>query len=219
MTKIHVVQRDNANQYTLELDQYFRKRHEVFVQEKGWKDLERSDQREVDEFDTEDATHLLAIDDHQVIGGLRLNPSTGPTLLSEVFSYLCSEPLVGAPDVVEMTRLWVVKGRRKQAAHRNIESLLMAGSLEYALALGIKKIRGVAESWRLDRNQRLGWTARALGPPRDVGGHSCIALEKYVSEEIWVEICPKLSVFGSVLVWKGIKRPQYRLPSLIPAVA
>jgi N-acyl-L-homoserine lactone synthetase len=48
----------------------------------------------------------LAIDDRKVIGGIRLNPTTGPTLLNQVFPYLSEKPLVGSPDAYDKTRLW-----------------------------------------------------------------------------------------------------------------
>jgi hypothetical protein len=46
-----------------------------------------------------------------------------------------------------------------------------------------------------------------------------VAIEKYVSETVWIGMCLKESVPGSVLIWKGTARPSYRLPELIPAVA
>ena len=74
MTEVHVVRRDNSHRYREELDQYFRGRYDVFVRERGWKDLERPDGRDIDQFDTEDAIHLLAIEGSEVIGGFRFNP-------------------------------------------------------------------------------------------------------------------------------------------------
>ena len=101
MTEVHVVRHDNSDRYRGELEQYFRGRYDVFVRERGWKELERPDGRDTDQFDTEEAIHLLAIDKHRVIGGMRLNPSMGPTLFTEVFPHLCLIPLVGSPDIYE----------------------------------------------------------------------------------------------------------------------
>src|SRR5581483_11630411 len=107
MIEVHVVGRENSDGYRAELDQYFRGRYQVYVRERGWKDLDRADAREIDQFDTPAALHLLAIEDGRVIGGHRFNPSTGPTLLNEVFPRLSLRPLVGSQDVFETTRLWV----------------------------------------------------------------------------------------------------------------
>ncbi len=166
MTEVHVVRHDNSDLYAAKLEQYFTGRYDVFVHERGWKELERPDGRDTDQFDTEEAIHLLAIDEHRVIGGMRMNPSTGPTLFTEVFSHLCLIPLVGSPDIYETTRLWVAKDRRGQDLRVN-----------------------------------------------------CIAVEKDVSEAIWVQVCRHLSVPGPILIWNGTARPPYRLPELVPAVA
>lgn len=116
MTEIHVVRHDNSNLYSQHLDQYFRRRYDVFVRERGWKELERPDGRDVDQFDNENAIHLLAIDGNQTVGGMRFNPSMAPTLLTEIFPFLSSAPLKGSPDIYEITRLWIVKERRRQDA-------------------------------------------------------------------------------------------------------
>jgi acyl-homoserine lactone synthase len=218
MLGVHVVRHDNLHLYHDEMEQCFRGRYQVCVRERGWTELERSDGRETDQFDTEDAVHLLAIDGRQVIGGIRLNPTTGPTLLSEVFPYLSSGPLIRSPDVYDKTRLWVAKQRRG-GPRPSVEAYLMAGCVEFALALGLSKILSICEPWRVARNEKLGWTLRLLGPPHDINGVPCVAIEKYVSETVWIGMCLKESLPGSVLIWKGTARPSYRLPELIPAVA
>ena len=218
MLAVHVVRHDNLHLYHDEMEQCFRGRYQVCVRERGWTELERSDGRETDQFDTEDAVHLLAIDGRQVVGGIRLNPTTGPTLLSEVFPYLSSGPLIRSPDVYDKTRLWVAKQRRG-GPRPSVEAYLMAGCVEFGLALGLSKILSICEPWRVARNEKLGWTLRLLGPPHDINGVPCVAIEKYVSETVWIGMCLKESVPGSVLIWKGTARPSYRLPELIPAVA
>jgi len=219
MTEVHVVRHDNSDRYRRELEQYFRGRYDVFVRERGWKELERPDGRDADQFDTEEAIHLLAIDKHRVIGGLRMNPSMGPTLFTEVFPYLCLMPLVGSPDIYETTRLWVAKDRRGQDLRPTVETLLVAGGLELSLALGLKKTRVLFETRWLSRNKKLGWTLTPLGLPHDFDGVSCIAVEKDVSETIWIEVCRRLCVPGPILIWNGTARPPYRLSELVPAVA
>ena len=69
MTSIQLVTGENKANYTDILDQYFRLRHEVFVKERGWRDLERPDGRDVDAYDNDRATYLIALDNGRVIGG------------------------------------------------------------------------------------------------------------------------------------------------------
>ena len=219
MAEIHVVRHDNSHLYETQMEQYFRRRYDVFVGERGWKDIERADRRDIDQFDTADAIHLLALEKDEVIGGLRFNPTTGPTLLSEVFSHLCTPPLPRSPDIWEGTRLWVVKERRHQKLPPAIEALLIAASLELSIALGIKKTRALFETWRLRRNMKIGWPMTPLGPPQDIDGIECIAVDKDASKATWIRVCPQLSVFGPVLIWNGTPRPAYHLPELVRAVA
>ena len=219
MTQVHVVRHDNSQLYATQLDQYFRRRYEVFVRERGWRDIERPDGRDIDQFDTEDAIHLLAIDKDEVVGGLRFNPSSGPTLLNDVYPHLCFGPLSRSPNIHETTRLWVVKERRSEVLLPSVEALLVVASLELSIALGIRKTRVLFETRRLGRNKKLGWTLEPLGPPHEIDGADFIAVEKDVSEAIWAGICRQLSVPGPVLVWNGTARPSYRLRELVPAMA
>jgi acyl-homoserine lactone synthase len=87
---IHVVTSANRHLYEPELLMHFRLRHEVYVVERNWKELERADGLERDQFDNQDATYILAIDTGEVVGGSRLIPTTHPHLLSEVFPHLAS---------------------------------------------------------------------------------------------------------------------------------
>ena len=164
MTQVHVVRHDNSQLDAAQLDQYFRRRYDVFVRERGWTDIERPDGRDIDQFDTEDAIHLLAIDKDEVVGGLRFNPSSGPTLLNDVYPHLCFGPLSRSPDIHETTRLWVVKERRSEVLQPSVEVLLVAASLELSIALGVRKTRVLFETRRLGRNRDLAgrWSRWAL---------------------------------------------------------
>jgi acyl-homoserine lactone synthase len=219
MTEIHVVRHANAQLYSAELDDYFRARHTVYVKERGWKDLDRPGGRDIDQFDTADAIHLLAIDQSRVVGGHRFNPTTGPTLLNSVFPQLAARPLVADPEVYETTRIFVVKERRGEQAQPRIESLLFAATLEFAVSQGLREIRFLMETWWLPRLQDIGWSVRPLGIPTDVDGMNCIAVSLGISDEVWAETCLRRSVPGPVLVWKGIHRPMYWFPDHIQLVA
>jgi acyl-homoserine lactone synthase len=76
MLAIHVVRSSNSHLYAEQLDQYFRARHDVYVKERGWTELDRPDGREIDQFDTPSAVYLMAIDGERVVGGHRLVPTS-----------------------------------------------------------------------------------------------------------------------------------------------
>ncbi len=44
-----------------QLEEMHRIRHRIYVEGRGWKALRKSDGREVDEFDTDDAVYLLGL--------------------------------------------------------------------------------------------------------------------------------------------------------------
>ncbi len=51
MIQVHVVTNENASFYAEELLCYFRWRHLIYVEERGWEDLRREDGLERDQFD------------------------------------------------------------------------------------------------------------------------------------------------------------------------
>jgi N-acyl-L-homoserine lactone synthetase len=132
---------------------------------------------------------------------------------------MSEEPLVASPDVYELSRIWVAKERRGKDNRPTVESFITAASMECALALRLSKVRCMIEPWRINRNLRVGWTLRPLGPAHNIDGVDVLAIEKDVAESIWINICLKTAIRGSILVWKGTARPSYRFPELIPAVA
>jgi acyl-homoserine lactone synthase len=61
MSMIHVVTPENEHFYRDEMDQAYRLRHKVFVEEMGWKNMAKPDGREMDQFDTKHAVNMLNI--------------------------------------------------------------------------------------------------------------------------------------------------------------
>ena len=69
---IHAISAVNRHLYDDVLEQHFRLRHEIFVEERKWETLRRPDGREIDSYDNEDTIYLLALDRRRVVGGHRL---------------------------------------------------------------------------------------------------------------------------------------------------
>ncbi len=98
----------------------------------GWKELDRPDGREIDQYDTDGAIHLIAIDGSRVVGGHRFVPTTGPHMIADVFSHLTLAGPVRGPDVFETSRIFVVRDRRGDQSFPKVESLVLAATLEFA---------------------------------------------------------------------------------------
>jgi acyl-homoserine lactone synthase len=159
---IHVISAANHHLYEDVLEEHFRIRHDIFVEERQWETLRKPDKREVDRFDNEDTIYLLALEGRRVIGGHRLYPTTKPSMMSEIFPHLAevrgcpSDPLVW-----EWSRYFIVRNRRDG----NLNLRLMAAVQEFCLAEGIAKISAIMETWWLPRFQEAGFVVTPLGLP------------------------------------------------------
>lgn len=200
MTKVHVIGADNRSIYGDVLEQTFRLRHEIFVDERGWSDLARPDGREIDQFDDDAATYLVALDGEKVVGGMRLYPSLLPHMMTEVFGHLCADSVPRAPDIYEVTRYFVVKERR----FGRTDCLLMAAVQEYCLGADISAMTAVVEMWWLPRWQQAGFVTRPLGLPTPIEGEDCLAVEIEIRADTLARVGRLAGVKGSALVRRNI---------------
>lgn len=218
MAELHVIGDENRHLYQDVLEDYWRTRHDIYVGERRWLDLAKPDCREIDQFDTSATIYLMALEDRRVVGSHRLVPTTEPTLMSELFPFLSLKGIIRRSDVYELSRVFVVKDRRGEKAHPRIESIVMAGTMEYGLLRGLSQFTIVMETWWLPRFQQMGWNPRPMGLPVDINGMSCTAVTVDVTEEAWRETCEGRSVDGSVLAWRGIEPPLLYLPKRLARV-
>lgn len=207
MAELHVICDKNRHLYRDVLESYWRIRHDIYVGERRWMELEKPDGREIDQFDTPGTVYLMALEGGRVVGSHRLVPTTEPTLMSELFPFLSMKGIIRRPDVYELSRVFVVKERRGENAHPRVESIVMAGTMEYGLIEGLNQFTIVMETWWLPRFQRMGWNPRPLGLPVDINGMNCIGVAVDVTEEAWQATCESRSIDRSVLISQGIELP------------
>jgi acyl-homoserine lactone synthase len=210
MTSIHVITNENRAGYADVLDEYFRLRHEVFVGERGWNALERPDGRDVDAYDNDRATYLIALDNGHVIGGLRLYPTLLPHMISESFAHLVRDRAVlSGPTILECTRYFIVRERRMG---RTDCRLLMAFQ-EFCLEEGVTEVTAVVEMWWLPRWQQAGFNVRPLGLPTLIEGQPCIAAAIQISQDSLKHVSRLAGLRGSCLVrGAGALSPTDRVP-------
>lgn len=179
MVKVHVVTKENASRYDQALHSYFRWRHLIYVEERGWEDLRREDGLERDQFDTDAAVHLIAMQGAEVVGGSRMIRMSEPTLLSEIFPHLVHRGQVPRdPGAIEWTRMFVAPAWRTGHRERSVAGALFCAVMEYCLAIDATRVGGVMETFWLPRWQRFGWTTRALGLPEEIAG--CMTLAAFM---------------------------------------
>jgi len=159
---IHIISFANRHLYEDVLEEHFRIRHDVFVEERRWETLRKPDKREIDSFDNEDTIYLLALEGRRVVGGHRLYPTTKPSMMSEIFPHLADVrgcPL--DPLIWEWSRYFIIRDRRDG----DLNLQLMAAVQEFCLTEGIAKISAIMETWWLPRFQEAGFKVAPLGLP------------------------------------------------------
>lgn len=177
---IHAISEVNRHLYEDVIEQHFRIRHEIFVEERKWEALRKPDGREIDAYDDEDSIYLLALESRRVLGGYRLYPTTKPSMMSEIFPHLASVRGCPAdPLIWEWSRFFVVRDRRDGAL--NLQ--LMAAAQEFCLDQGIERLCLVMETWWLPRFHDMGFVVTPLGLPALVEGAWTMAITIDVSQE------------------------------------
>lgn len=174
---LHIVTNENVDLYRAEMEQAFRLRHRVFVEERGWSELRREDGQEIDRFDNEYAVHMLFIEDDRVIGYQRLLPSTRPHLLSELLPSLCEVERPVGPNIWEWTRYCVEAGHRERGRMLSpVANALLSGIVEWGLHNGVDTIIIEMNPLWLLRLVQLHFRVTPLGIPRLISGEEALAV-------------------------------------------
>ena len=172
---IVVIEQYNAHEYPHLMDQMFQMRARVFHDRLRW-NVRVVDGRERDKYDDESPVYVIYTDDRkrEVKGSLRLLPTTGPTLLADIFSdTLPAGVHLSAPTIWECTRLCL--DDRLLASGPGYQLLLdstalIAGSFEVAMRAGIETIIGNFDSSMLRLYSQLGCEVEVLGSTLRYGG-------------------------------------------------
>lgn len=179
--QVHIVRDPADRQDCALLEMNYRLRHRVFVDLQGWEALRRPDQRDVDEFDNGDATHILLVDAGNVVGGSRVTPLDRPNLLHSVFHDLVQSELPADPSLgVDWTRFYVRPDRREGRRRAPESAALFCSVMEYALNEGFAYITFVSSVYMLEHGTAVGWRITPLGESRLIDGKPTIAA--------WIEV-------------------------------
>lgn len=162
-----------------ELAEMHRLRYRVFKERLGW-DVQTSGGMEVDEFDALHPAYLLQKgEDGQIQGCVRLLPTTGPTMLREIFPVLLyGEPAPASPTIWESSRFALDLGGSAAKVTSGVARAtyeLFAGMIEFGLSRRLTEIVTVTDA-RMERIlRRAGWPLRRIGEPRVLGTTLAIA--------------------------------------------
>lgn len=210
---IHIVTAANRALYRKAIEDHFRIRHAIFVEERGWRALERPDGREIDQYDTERTTYLLAMEDGRVVGGHRLFPTVEAHMISDIFPHLVElGPIPSAPEIFEWSRFFVVRERRRMMTYLQ----LMAAVQELCLAEGISQVTAIIEMWWLPRFLEAGFVVKPLGLPKTIEGVATAAVAIDIREESLARVQEMMGSTASVLVRRGNLKPLIERPGHVP---
>jgi acyl homoserine lactone synthase len=169
-----------------------RLRRRVFRDRLDWK-VSESEGLEVDQYDALTSTYLLGVDrsacsDHPVrrpgagrdiVGCVRLLPTTGPNMLANTFPVLLDGR--AAPEhakIWESSRFCVDTQNVTAAAENGLKQatfLLFAAMIEWGQQHALQAIATVTDL-RMERIlRRAGWHLDRLGEPRQIGATKAVA--------------------------------------------
>ena len=190
-----------------------RLRYRVFKERLDW-GVNIVDGAEADDFDSFDPVYLLLRgQEGRVQGCVRLLPTTGPTMLRDVFpELLAGRPAPADKEVWESSRFAldlppVTAGTTGGLATATYE--LFAGMIEFGLARSLIDIVTVTDV-RVERIlRRAGWPLRRIAEPSTIGDTKAVAG--------YLEISPQALL--SVRQAGGITQPVLWAPVLPSAFA
>ena len=162
---------DNRNLYLADLEQMFERRYELFFEHLGWSADKANVMFGYDK-DAYDLDHTVYIIERMpgardIVGFARLNPTTGPHMMRDVFAHhceYCSAPPV-AGDLWELSRLGYFTPRflGDRSMWKEIRARMLTAITEYCLQVGIKRLEYVVRENVYTAIQRETWGAQPLG--------------------------------------------------------
>ena len=166
------------------LNSMFRLRHRVFKERLDW-DVPSHDGIERDQFDDEDPVYLAYHgNDGEVVGCVRLLPTTGPNMIRDIFPHLAEEAIPADGRVWEVSRFGIDAGDDAVLGAGQINTItyaLVAGIHEVGLDYGLTHMVAVMDV-RIERIlRRAGCAMRRIGRPRRIGNCVALAVEFEVS--------------------------------------
>ena len=155
-----------------------RLRRRVFRDRLDWK-VSASDGLEIDQYDALTPTCLLGVDRRDVVGCVRLLPTTGPNMLADTFPVLLDGRAAPKNAKIWETSRFCVDTQNVAATAENglkeATFLLFAAMIEWGQQHALQAIATVTDL-RMERIlRRAGWHLDRLGEPRQIGATKAVA--------------------------------------------
>ena len=152
----------------------FADRKRLFVDLMRWAVPVIDGHYEIDQFDDANAIYLIAVEDGEHVGSMRLLRTDRPHILDSLFPELCMAGAPTGPGIAEITRL-CLPCRLGTARRLEIRNRLISAMVDHAAAAGIVSLTGVVSAGFLAQIMTMGWRCEGLGPIRMCNGASLAA--------------------------------------------
>jgi len=180
-----VIEQYNAYKYSHLIDEMFRLRARIFRDRLRW-DVQVADGKERDKYDNEGPVYIIYTDSEarEVKGSLRLLPTTGPTLLADVFADTLPDAVhLSAPTIWECTRFCLDDKILDKQQSLFASAVLIAALGDVAIRAGIESIIGNFDATMLRLYRRIGCEVEILGSTSRYGRPIYLGLQP-ISEPI-----------------------------------
>lgn len=180
----------------------FRLRRRVFKDRLDWT-VSVSGDLELDVYDALNPTYLVMVSGRDVVGSVRLLPTTGPTMLADTFPQLLNgQAPTRSNRILESSRFCVDTAVASKAGGNGLNRatfILFAAMIESLGLLGADSIVTVTDT-RMERIlRRAGWPLERITPPQRIGETMALAGFLHGSSETLGAMYRQADIEGPVL--------------------
>lgn len=162
---LQIVDKSNRHLFEDALNDMYKMRYRAAVQEMGWHIEIDELGRDIDEFDYPDTVYFLYYNPDGSVGACgRLNPTTRPHLLSEVFSNQCVDGVPRGENIWHYSRYLVERAGKTQREYMLAWMLITQAVNEWCIDRNIEKVTWLARKRLYAMSVGL-WPTEPLGPP------------------------------------------------------
>ncbi|MEH2549122.1 N-acyl-L-homoserine lactone synthetase [Bradyrhizobium sp. AZCC 2262] len=203
---MHAVALDNHQfgQHLGLLTEMYRLRRRVFKDRLDWA-VSISGDLELDIYDALNPTYLLVKSDQDsLVGGVRLLPTTGPTMLADAFPALLGGQAVPRSErILESSRFCVDTKIAAELGGNGLNRatfVLFAAMIEGVRAVNAESIVTVTDV-RMERIlRRAGWPLERIAPPQRLGQTMALAGYLHATDDALAAMYRNADVKGPVLL-------------------
>jgi acyl homoserine lactone synthase len=182
----------------------YRLRRRVFKDRLDWT-VSISGDLEMDIYDALNPTYLVVVtDQREVVGCVRILPTTGPTMLADTFPVLLQgRDAPHRDEILESSRFCIDTKLASELAGNGLNRatfILFAAMIEALRAEKAESIVTVTDT-RMERIlRRAGWPLERIAPPQRIGQTVAVAGLLHCSEQALAAIYRQADISGPVLV-------------------